>query len=333
MSKLFEERVEYKPFEFPVYYTEGWLKQMQAFWLHTEIPMQGDVKDWKEHLEPHEKNLVGNILLGFAQTECAVSDYWTGMVTKWFPKHEIKQMAMAFGSQETIHATAYSYLNETLGLENFAAFMHEPTIAEKFEYLVSTESDYTYEDLARSPRSRRDAAKSIAIFSAFAEGVSLYSSFAVLYSFQMRNLLKGIGQQMKWSVRDESLHSKMGCQLFRHMCEEYPELKDEVQSDIEYAAKLMVEMEHRFIDKMFEEGDLENLKAYDLKNFILRRANEKMVELGYQAIFEYDVKSANQLEWFDHLTGGTTHTDFFAIRPTDYAKAGEGENWSDEELW
>jgi len=333
MSKLFEERVEYKPFEFPVYYTEGWLKQMQAFWLHTEIPMQGDVKDWKENLQPHEKNLVGNILLGFAQTECAVSDYWTGMVTKWFPKHEIKQMAMAFGSQETIHATAYSYLNETLGLENFAAFMHEPTIAEKFEFLVSTESDYTYEDLARSSRSRRDAAKSIAIFSAFAEGVSLYSSFAVLYSFQMRNLLKGIGQQMKWSVRDESLHSKMGCQLFRHMCEEYPELKDEVQSDIEYAAKLMVEMEHRFIDKMFEEGDLENLKAYDLKNFILRRANEKMVELGYQAIFEYDIKSANQLEWFDHLTGGTTHTDFFAIRPTDYAKAGEGENWSDEELW
>jgi ribonucleoside-diphosphate reductase beta chain len=149
----------------------------------------------------------------------------------------------------------------------------------------------------------------------------------------MRNLLKGIGQQMKWSVRDESLHSKMGCQLFRHMCEEYPELKDSVRSDVEYAAKLMVEMEHRFIDKMFEEGDLENLKAYDLKNFISRRANEKLIELGYESIFRYDVESANELEWFYHLTGGTTHTDFFAIRPTDYAKAGEDENWSDEEVW
>jgi len=311
MSKLFEERVEYKPFEYPVYYTEGWLKQMQAFWLHTEIPMQGDVKDWKEHLDANEKNLVGNILLGFAQTECAVSDYWTGMVTQWFPKHEIKQMAMTFGSQETIHATAYSYLNETLGLEDFSAFLHEPTIAKKFEYLLATETDYTHEDLIKSARARREVARSIAIFSAFAEGVSLYSSFAVLYSFQMRNLLKGIGQQMKWSVRDESLHSKMGCQLFRHMCEEYPELKDSVQSEIEYAAKLMVQMEHDFIDKMFEMGDLENLKAYDLKNFILRRANEKLVELGYQPIFDFDKTSADELEWFDHLTGGTTHTDFF----------------------
>jgi ribonucleoside-diphosphate reductase beta chain len=304
---------------------------MQAFWLHTEIPMQGDIKDWNENLSPAEKNLVGNILLGFAQTECAVSDYWTSMVTKWFPKHEIKQMAMAFGSQETIHATAYSYLNETLGLEDFAAFLHEPAIAEKFEFLTSTSAEYTYEDLATNPKAREEVARSLAIFSAFAEGVSLYSSFAVLYSFQMRNMLKGIGQQMKWSVRDESLHSKMGCQLFRHMCDEYPELKDAVQSQVEEAAHLMVAMEENFIDKMFEQGDLENLKKKDLKNFIRKRANEKLRELGYESIFSYDVKSAEQLDWFYHLTGGHTHTDFFAVRPTDYSKANEGEDWSD--LW
>jgi len=333
MPNLFEERVEFKPYDYPVYFNEGWMPQSQAHWLHTEISMQSDVKDWKEHLLPHEKNLVGNILLGFAQTECAVSDYWTGMITKWFPKHEIRQMAMAFGYFETIHATAYSYLNESLGLEDFKAFMHEPTIAEKFNFLVTTEADYTPSELNTNSRARRDVARSIAIFSAFAEGVSLYSSFAVLYSFQMRNLLKGIGQQMKWSVRDESLHSKMGCQLFRHICEEFPELKDEVKYEVEYAAKLIVEMEHRFIDKMFEMGDLENLKSIDLKNFIYRRANEKLIELGYESIFEYDIESANQLDWFYHLTGGVTHTDFFAIRSTDYSKAGQNEDWDEDEIF
>jgi ribonucleoside-diphosphate reductase beta chain len=333
--KLFEERIPYKPFEYPIYYTEGWLKQAQAFWLHTEISMQGDVKDWNERLTESEKNLVGNILLGFAQTECAVSDYWTTMVTQWFPKHEIKQMAIMFGSQETIHATAYSYLNETLGLENFEAFLHEPAIAEKFEFLTKTTSDWTHNELQTNPRVRQEVARSLAIFSAFAEGVSLYSSFAVLYSFQLRNLLKGIGQQMKWSVRDESLHSKMGCQLFRHMCDEYPELLKSVKKDVEAAAKLMVEMEHKFIDKMFEMGDLENLKADDLKNFISKRANEKLAELGYNPMvggdyyFEYDEESASNLDWFYHLTGGVTHTDFFALRPTDYSKAGEGEDWDD----
>jgi ribonucleoside-diphosphate reductase beta chain len=295
--------------------------------------MQGDVKDWNETLTDSEKNLVGNILLGFAQTECAVSDYWTGMVTNWFPKWEIKHMAMLFGSQETIHATAYSYLNETLGLEDFEAFLHEPTTAERFDYLMNTEAEYTHEDLLENPTARKDVARSLAIFSAFGEGVALYSSFAVLYSFQMRNKLKGIGQQMKWSVRDESLHSKMGCQLFNHMCEEYSELRDSVKSDVEEAAKLMVEMEIKFIDKMFEMGDLENLKKEDLKEFIKKRANEKLAELGYEPSIEYDKESASKLDWFYHLTGGHTHTDFFAVRPTDYSKAGENENWDEDDLF
>ena len=161
---LFDERIPYKPFEYPEYYTEGWLKQAQAFWLHTEISMQGDVKDWNEHLTPAEKNLVGNILLGFAQTECAVSDYWTQKVVGWFPKHEIQQMAMMFGSQETVHAVAYSYLNETLGLENYEAFLHEPATADRFDNLVA----YAGNDPV-------GIAKSLAVFRAFAEGVSLYS--------------------------------------------------------------------------------------------------------------------------------------------------------------
>jgi len=318
---LFDERIPYKPFEYPEYYTEGWLKQAQAFWLHTEIPMQGDVKDWKEKLTESEKNLVGNILLGFAQTECAVSDYWTQKVVGWFPKHEIQQMAMMFGSQETIHAVAYSYLNETLGLEDFEAFLHEPATAERFDNLVS----YNGTEPA-------GIARSLAIFSAFAEGVSLYSAFAVLYSFQLRNLLKGIGQQMKWSVRDESLHSKMGCQLFRHMCEEDATLLDTCREDVTKAADTMHDAEMNYIDKMFEMGDIENLKAYDLKQFIKKRLNEKLVELGYTEFgnyFDYDSAAADNLEWFYHLTGGVTHTDFFAIRPTDYSKANEGEDWDD----
>ena len=198
---------------------------------------------------------------------------------------------------------------------------------------MSTNADYTDKDLLGNVGdAKKEVARSLAIFSAFAEGVShLYSSFAVLYSFQMRNLLKGIGQQMKWSVRDESLHSKMGCRLFNHMCEEDKDLRDNVKDSVYEAAKLIVDMEHNYIDKIFEMGDIENLKAYDLKNFIYRRTNEKLQELGLDAIFEYDEKSADNLDWFYHLTGGHTHTDFFAIRPTDYAKAGEGDNWDD--IW
>ena len=326
-APIFTERIPYKPFEYPEYYTEGWLKQAQAFWLHTEIPMSGDVKDWNEKLTPEEKNLVGNILLGFAQTECAVSDYWTQKVVSWFPKHEIQQMAMMFGSQETIHAVAYSYLNETLGLENYEAFLHEPATAARFDNLVSYDGNDPV-----------GIGKSLAVFSAFAEGVSLYSAFAVLYSFQMRNLLKGIGQQMKWSVRDESLHSKMGCQLFRQMCSQIPGLKEECEPHIFKAALEMHNAEMTYISKIFEMGDIENLTKYDLTHFIKKRLGDKLAELGYTSkkykqwdFTFYDPKCIKNMSWFDHLTGGHTHTDFFAIRPTDYSKANEGEDF--ENVW
>ena len=320
---LFTPRIAYKPFEYPEYYNEGWLKQAQAFWLHTEISMSGDIKDWNEKLTPEEKNLVGNILLGFAQTECAVGDYWTQKVVGWFPKHEIQQMAMIFGSQETIHAVAYSYLNETLGLEDFEAFLQDKATMERFDALVAYDG-----------KEKIGIAKSLAVFSAFAEGVSLYSAFAILYSFQMRNLLKGVGQQMKWSVRDESLHSKMGCRLFRQMCEEDPKLLDEVRDDVIEAAKIMLNAEEKYIDKMFEQGDIENLKSYDLKQFIRKRLNEKLQELGYFDLgqyFEFTETAADRLDWFYHLTGGHTHTDFFSIRSTDYSKANEGEDF--EDIW
>jgi len=96
----------------------------------------------------------------------------------------------------------------------------------------------------------------------------------------------------------------------------------------------MVSLETNYITKMFEKGDIEGIKSNDLKNFIKKRTNEKLVELGYidlGSYFAYDKGAAANLDWFYHLTGGVTHTDFFAIRPTDYSKAGEEENY--EDIW
>ena len=226
--------------------------------------------------------------LGFAQTECAVSPT-IGLRKSLvgFLSTKIQQMAMMFGSQETVHAVAYSYLNETLKLEDYEAFLHEPATAERFDNLV-----------AYSGKSTVGIAKSLAVFSAFAEGVSLYSAFAVLYSFQLRNLLKGIGQQMKWSVRDESLHSKMGCQLFRHMCEEDNILLDACKEDIYLAAKTMVELEEKYIDKMFEMGDIEGMRSFDLKQFIRKEQMKNLKNLVIRTKEDFSIMTNKErLTW------------------------------------
>ena len=314
---LLKERVVYKPFEYPKAY-DYWLKQQQAHWLHTEVPMAQDVTDWKSNLKDHEKNVVGGILKGFAQTETIVNDYWSTLVTKWFRKPEVIMMGTTLGSSETIHAEAYSLLNEQLGLDNFAEFLEDETTMAKIESLMNVRDGHNGEP------NWHDRAKSLAIFSAFTEGVNLFSSFAVLLSFKMRNMLKGVGQIVEWSVRDESLHSEAGCWLFRTLMEENPKFKTKkLVSEIEESAKLALQLEFDFIDKVFEMGDLENLGKEELKNFIRHRVNTKMGDLGLQPIIpasEIDKGALKTMKWFDAVIAGKQQTDFFANRVTNYSK-------------
>ena len=314
---LLKERVVYKPFEYPQA-KDYWLKQQQAHWLHTEVPMANDVTDWSSNLKDHEKNVVGGILKGFAQTETVVNDYWTGLVTKWFRKPEIIMMATTFGAFETIHAEAYSLLNEQLGLDNFAEFLEDESTAAKIESLMDVRDGHNGEI------DYHEVARSLAIFSAFTEGVNLFSSFAVLLSFKMRNKLKGVGQIVEWSVRDESLHSQAGCWLFRTLMEEHPELKtDKLIAEIREAATAAMELEFNFIDKVFEMGDLENLTKEDLKNFIKHRINTKMGDLGLKPLIpseDIDQGALKTMLWFDAVIAGKQHTDFFANRVTNYSK-------------
>ena len=312
---LLTERIVYKPFEYPEAH-DYWLKQQQAHWIHTEVPMMSDVNDWKQNLTKTEKNIIGSILKGFAQTETVVNDYWTGLVTKWFRKPEIIAMATTFGAMETIHAEAYSLLNEELGLDDFSEFMEDEATMAKIETLMDVRDSFNGEI------DWHERAKSLAIFSAFTEGVNLFSSFAVLLSFKMRNKLKGVGQIVEWSIRDESMHSDAGCWLFRTLLLEHPELNTpELEASINEAALLSLKLEVDFIEKVYELGDLEGCNKEDLIHFIKNRVNTKLGDLGYTPIIDnVDVAAVGRMKWFDHLSAGKQHTDFFASRVTNYSK-------------
>jgi ribonucleoside-diphosphate reductase beta chain len=312
-----EPRNFYKPFEYQTAF-DFYKDQHRAHWLADEVPLSSDLNDWKLKLNESEKNLIGNILKSFAQTEVHVNDYWSTKVSLWFPKPEVQAMARVFADFESIHAEAYARLNEELGLDDFQAFLEDEEAKAKIDRLVETPGETLHEK-----------ALSLAIFSAFTEGVNLFSSFAILMSFQLRNLMKGTGQIVEWSVRDESLHSKAGCWLFRTLVSENPELDNsEMMKGIYEACETSVNLEFNFIDKAFEMGDIEGLSKEQLKNFIKARANEKLNELGYSPLYnDVEPNMLRQMEWFNHLTSGKTHQDFFANRVTDYSKS--TADWSD----
>lgn len=308
---LLDTRFTYAPFEYPIFY-EYWLKQQQSHWLHTEVSMTGDIQDWNFNLTESEKNLIGSVLKGFVQAETIVQDYWGRMVFKIFRKPEIAMMATAFASFEGIHAAGYAYLQDTLGLDDYESFLHEPTAKAKIDRLLSSSKSKNKDEIARS----------LAIFSAFTEGVSLFSSFAILFNFSRFNKMKGLSQIISWSVRDEALHSEAGCELFRQLVAEYPEVwTEELKESIVEAARLTVELEDDFIDKAFSVGEVEGLNAHDIKQFIRYRCNTKLQDLGLgQNWKNVDKEAVERMAWFSALTTGTSQGDFFAVRITDYAK-------------
>lgn len=305
-------RVEYAPFQYNKAY-EFWELQQKSHWLHTEISMASDINDWKTILSPVEKAVIGHLLKSFAQSEVFIQDYWSSKVARWFKIPEIQMMACTFAAFESIHAVSYAYLNQSLGLEDFSAFLHEPTGKAKIDRLINVKG-----------KSKRDIALSLAVFSAFNEGVNLFSSFAILLNFSRFNKLKGVGQIIAFSIKDESLHSEAGCWLFRTLVEENPDLLDnDLSTEIYNSARLTVQLEDDFIDKAFELGEVEGLTIADVKTFIRFRANTKLNDLGLKKLWKnLDKEAIDRMSWFDVLTNGMIgHGDFFAMRPDSYAKS------------
>lgn len=308
---LQDKRINYRPFLYEKAY-EFWTKQQQAHWLPSEVQMSGDIQDWKLKLSESEKDVIGGVLKGFIQTELVVNDYWTQRVAKWFPHPEIVMMATTFGSFESIHTIAYAQLNDSLGIEDYDAFLYEPTAKAKIDRLTEIPLE----------SSKTEIAKSLAVFSGFTEGVSLFSSFAILFNFSRFNKLKGVGQIISWSVRDEATHAQAGCWLFREFIKENPEIwTDELKKEIYQAARNTIELEDDFIDKVFEKGSIEGLDPKDLKQFIRYRANVKLGDLGLKTNWKnLDQEALKRMEWFDALTSGNSQQDFFAGRETNYSK-------------
>lgn len=308
---LLTTRGYFYPYLYPFAFEYFKKQQYYAFWTPEEINLSSDINDWKLHLTEAEKRLIGQTLKGFTQAETLVGDYWATKVARWFKHDEIQMMAHAFSAYEGVHADSYSRLNITLGLDDFKSFSQEPATKAKLERLILTKG-----------KSKKEIATSLAIFSAFTEGVSLFSSFAILLNFSRFNKMNGMGQIINMSIRDESLHSKAGCQLFNTFIGENPEIwTDELKKDIYDGARLTVLLEDNFLDDAFSLGDVEGLAKDDLKQYIRHRANTKLGDLGLKTNWKNVDKEAviRISTWMDVLSAGVEQKDFFSGRPTGYS--------------
>ena len=317
--KLTDERSYFKPFSYPWAY-DAWLKHEQSHWLHTEVPMLEDVKDWKSKLSDQEKHFLTNIFRFFTQGDIDVAGGYVKNYLPYFPQPEVRMMLTGFAAREALHVAAYSHLIETLG-------MPESTYNEFLEYeAMKAKHDYF---LSIAGQDQQTIAQQIAAFSAFTEGMQLFSSFIMLLNFPRHGKMKGMGQIVTWSIVDETMHAESMIKLFRTFIEENRDIwNDELKSQIYTTAEKMVELEDHFIDLAFSLGPMEDLTADDVKKYIRYITDRRLISLGLKGIMK--VKK-NPLPWVEEMINAPTHTNFFENRATDYAKGALSGTW--EDVW
>ena len=318
-TRITDERAYFKPFNYAWAY-DAWLKHEQSHWLHTEVPMLEDVKDWKKKLTEEEKKFLTHIFRFFTQGDIDVAGGYVRNYLPYFPQPEIRMMLMGFAAREALHIAAYSHLIETLGLPEttYNDFMEYKEMVEKHDYVL---------DISRQNTTRENTATHIAVFSAFTEGMQLFSSFIMLLNFPRHGKMKGMGQIVTWSIVDETQHAENMIKLFRTYIEENREIwTDELKSRIYTIAEKMVELEDKFIDLAFQMGPMEDLTPEDVKKYIRYIADRRLISLGLKGVFRV---KRNPLPWVEEMINAPTHTNFFENRATDYAKGALSGNWSD----
>ena len=307
----------YKPFHYPWAY-DVWLTQQRLHWLPEEVPLAEDVKDWHKKLTEPERNLITQIFRFFTQSDVEVNNAYMKYYSQVFKPIEVLMMLSAFSNIETIHIAAYSYLLDTIGMPEveYSAFLKYKEMKDKYDYMQNFSIDNPLE-----------IAKTMAVFGAFTEGLQLFSSFAILMKFPRFNKLKGMGQIISWSVRDETLHCLSIIKLFRTFIQENPHLwTEKFQQELIHICKTIVEHEFAFIDLAFEMGSVEGLTAQDVKNYICFIANRRLTQLGLDTIYDID---KNPLPWMDEMLNAVEHTNFFENRATEYSRAATEGTWEE----
>jgi ribonucleoside-diphosphate reductase beta chain len=290
---IMQPRVAYKPFSYPQYF-EYYKRAVSTVWRVETVDMNSDIKDYLIRSTEDEKEIIAGILRGFTILETHIGDYWSDRVCTMFPKHEIVAAARANAFFECIHAQAYAHLNDSLGLDDYEAFLTDPATRKKIEFFVDHPNDLI----------------SLAIFSGAGEGVSLFSSFTVLLSLSRDSRYKGLAQIISWSVRDENEHSEMGCELFRDLVKERGITTEEIEG-IYSGFNTVLENEFDFINQIFEGRVLDNLRIEELKDYMYIRANNRLEALGLEAKYEVSGEGYNLREWFENECLGQSSNDFF----------------------
>jgi ribonucleotide reductase beta subunit family protein with ferritin-like domain len=275
----------------------------EQFWTNKEMKVHLDKMQLVHQLSPEQLHAVKTVLHLFVHYERKVGDFWKRLA-KIFPRPEVEIACSIIEMVErAVHAEFYNQVNIELGLntdEHYLAYIDDPILNERAKWLG---------ELLKS----EDNILSSIIFS-MTETALLFSSFAILKSFQMNgnNLIPVVVRGTNQSALDEDLHGMVSAEILNTYFNELGvQLKDDetLCAKVYEAVENAYEHECRIIDMAIPGDELNGIKKADFKDYVKIRLNVFLNRLGLRV--RYIVKDCPIADWFEKNTYSYKVVDFF----------------------
>lgn len=322
------------------------------------------------------KQFLTNIFRFFTQADEDVHDAYADVYMPMLKNQTARKMMSSFFAREATHVEAYKKLVTELGMPDtiFKEFLDYKEMQAKHDYLKRfdlselkslkyllrsiewlqedklEELEKTHTDPRRvlSLDEKIDYFKSqiiqlyrttlvnIGVFSAFTEGMHLFSSFVMLLNLCRHGVVTGMHDVIKWSILDETLHYEGMLLIYNELLHEISvsglvddvsAFADSLQKQLTTIAEEMVALEDAFVDLCFGTYTPQGLTKDEMRTYTRYICDRRLISLGCEPI--YGVKD-NPLPWVDVMLSGNEHTNFFEAKATAYNKAFQQPTMLDE---
>lgn len=294
-------------------------------WNPEDIPMTKDIQNWKGGVLSEDEKLVIKRCLGFfAGSESLVGN---NLVTlfHYITDPECRQYMARQIWEECLHNDTIVYICDSLGLdirEVYEAYDSIPSIKAKDDFLMEVTRGLNSENADTSTLAgRRAVAKTGFLYWIVCEGTFFFSGFAMLLALKAK--IPGIGEQIEYTLRDESLHIQFGTAVMNKIREQYPDVfTDEFEEELTEIIKRAVDLEIAYAKDVLPRGVL-GLNADLFVQYMHYIGNRRLEAVKFKHRFPSD---KNPFDFLSEVQDLVKAKNFFESRVIDYQNAGALED-------
>jgi len=300
------------------------LKGVANSWSPSEINMSDDIEQWKNGaLSKDEKLLVKRCLGFFAGSESLVGNNLLLNVARWITDAECGQYIMRQAYEESLHNWTVVTCCDSYSLkvnEVYEAYLNIPSIKAKDDFLMDITTNINRPDFSiKTVEGKREFLRNLITYYIVCEGTFFFSGFAMLLALGRQNKLPGLSDQIRYTLRDESLHIQFGTYLINTIKKQYPSVwTKKFEEETVKHIKKAVELEVKYAHDVLPRGIL-GLNADMFVEYMQYIGNRRLEGIGIDFQFDSD---QNPFPWLSEVVDAAAMTNFFERKVKDYQSSG-----------